>query len=175
MIDPSSYLTEETAKGGLPVTIRALRPDDRERMATAVRGLDAESIYLRLFSRGRELTDAAIDRIMRFDRDREIVLVATTESDTRIIGSGRYVLTHPGAAEVAFMVEEDFRGRGIAGTLLRHLARVATAQGIETFEADVLAQNRSMQSVFARTGWGVQSRREGDTVHLTMALPRDGQ
>ncbi len=173
MIDPRSYLTAETAKGGLSVTIRALRPDDRDRMAAAVRGLDPESIYLRLFSRGRELTESAIDRIMRFDPEREVVLVATTDDDTRVIGSARYVVAAPGTAEVAFVVDEDFRGQGIAGHLLRHLARVASAQGIGTFEADVLARNRAMQAVFARAGWAVQSRRQGDSVHLTMALPRD--
>jgi RimJ/RimL family protein N-acetyltransferase len=44
-------------------------------------------------------------------------------------------------------------------------------QGIETFEADVLAENKAMQSVFARSGWKVQSQRDGGTVHLTMSLP----
>ena len=69
------------------------------------------------------------------------------------------------------MVEEDFHGRGIASLLLRHLARVARVQGIETFEADVLAENKAMQSVFARSGWKVQSQRDGGTVHLTVSLP----
>ena len=118
MIDPRSYLTEETAKGGLPVTIRALRPDDRERMATAVRGLDPESIYLRLFSRGRELTEAAIDRIMRFDPEREVVLVATTGDHTRIIGSGRYILTHPGIPTVYYPHVYDFGLRDAIAVLM---------------------------------------------------------
>ena len=88
-----------------------------------------------------------------------------------MIGSARYVVGKPNFAEVAFMVEEDFHGRGIASLLLRHLARVARVQGIETFEADVLAENKAMQSVFARSGWNVQSQRDGGTVHLTMSLP----
>ncbi|HTP98715.1 MAG TPA: GNAT family N-acetyltransferase, partial [Casimicrobiaceae bacterium] len=78
MTDPRDYAAVETLKGGLTVTIRALRPDDRERMAQAVRGLDRESIYFRLFSYRKELTQAALDRIMRFDPDSEVVLVATT-------------------------------------------------------------------------------------------------
>ena len=56
------YAVAETTKGGLHVTIRALRDEDREKVAAAVRGLDQESIYLRLFSHRRELTDAALDR-----------------------------------------------------------------------------------------------------------------
>ena len=173
MADARDYVASETLRNGLPVTVRALRPDDRDRVAEAVPGLDRDSIYLRLFSYRNELTDAALDRIMRFDPASEVVLLATVgaAAGERVIGSARYVAAKPGVAEVAFMVEEDFHGRGIASLLLRHLARVARVQGIETFEADVLAENKAMQSVFARSGWKVQSQRDGGTVHLTMSLP----
>jgi GNAT superfamily N-acetyltransferase len=173
MIDPREYIAKETLKGGLEVTIRALRSDDRERMAKAVRALDRDSIYFRLFSYRKELTEAGLDRIMRFDPDREIVLLATVgEHDAEIVvGSGRYVVTQPGTAEVAFMVEEDYHGRGIASRLLRHLATVARDRGIATFEADVLAENAAMRTVFERTGWPTKTRREGGVVHLALTLP----
>ena len=77
MRDLRDYAVAETTKGGLHVTIRALRDEDREKVAAAVRGLDHASIYLRLFSHRRELTDAALDRIMRFDPASEVVLLAT--------------------------------------------------------------------------------------------------
>jgi RimJ/RimL family protein N-acetyltransferase len=173
MIDARDYVATETLKGGLTATVRALRADDRERVARAVRGLDRESIYYRLFSYRSDLTDAALDRIMRFDPDREVVLVVTCgtgEAET-VIGSGRYVVGAPGTAEVAFVVEEDYQGRGIARCLLRHLAKVARANGIAAFEADVLADNKSMQAVFARCGWPMRTRREGDAVHVELALP----
>ncbi len=173
MTDPRNYATTQTTKRGLRLTIRALQQDDRERVAAAIRGLDRESIYLRLFSYRSELTDAALDRVMRFDPATEIVLLATVRGDReeRVIGSARYVVTAPGVAEVAFMVEEDYHGQGIAGVLLRNLARVARGQGIQTFEADVLAENKAMQAVFARTGWIARTRRDGDSVHLAMSLP----
>src|SRR4029079_18529167 len=120
--DARDYVASETLRNGLQVTVRALRPDDRDRVAAAVRGLDRESIYLRLFSYRNELTDAALDRIMRFDTTSEVVLLVVT-GDERGIGSGRYVATSRDSAEVAFMVEEDFHGQGIASRLLRHLAQ----------------------------------------------------
>jgi GNAT superfamily N-acetyltransferase len=168
--DARDYVASETLRNGLAVTIRALRPDDRERVAAAVGGLDRESIYYRLFSYRNELTEAGLDRLMRFDAQREVVLLVVT-ADGTVIGSGRYVVTRPGAAEVAFMVEEDYHGQGIASRLLRHLARVAAAQGIVSFEADVLAVNKPMLAVFARPGWPMIKAREGDAVHVTLALP----
>jgi len=107
---------------------------------------------------------------MRFDPAREVVLLVVT-ADEKVIGSGRYVVAPPDSAEVAFVVEEDYHGQGIASLLVRHLANVAAAQGIRTFEADVLAENKAMLAVFARTGWPVQARREGGVRHITLTLP----
>jgi len=173
VIDAGHYVAAESLKGGLSATVRALRPDDRERVARAVRGLDRDSVYYRLFSYRKELTEAGLDRIMHFDPQSEVVLLMTVGDgeDERIIGSGRYVVTAPATAEVAFMVEEDYHGRGIASRLLRHLATVARECGLSTFEADVLADNKGMRAVFEHCGWPIQTRRTGDAVHVTLALP----
>jgi GNAT superfamily N-acetyltransferase len=172
-IAPTEYVAAETLNNGVAVTVRALRPDDRDKVADAVRGLGRESIYYRLFSHRSELTEAGLDRIMRFDPEREVVLIVTRGSgaEEMVIGSARYVVLSPESADVAFMVEEDFHGQGIASRLLRHLATVARDQGITTFEADVLADNRAMRGVFTRTGWPMQTRREGGAVHLALTLP----
>ncbi len=176
MSDPRDFAATETLRNGVAVTIRALRPDDRERMATAVRNLDRESIYTRLFTYRTELTEAGLDRIMRFDPDAEVALVVTTGAgaDEAIVGAGRYVVSRGHgagrAAEVAFMVEEDFHGLGIAGRVLRHLAAIARDQGIATFEAEVLPGNKAMQAVFARSGLPMRTRREDGVVQVTLAL-----
>ena len=178
MTDPRAYAGLEVLKDGRTVTVRALRESDREKIATAVRRLDRESIYLRLFSYRNDLTEAGLDRLMQFDPKREVSLLVTIgkNADERVIGSGRYVLLDtPSArrtAEVAFVVDGDFRGQGIASRLLRHLAVVARDNGIEVFEADVLATNGPMLGVFARTGWEMQSRRDGGSVHVTLELPK---
>ncbi len=165
-----------TLRNGVEATIRLLRPDDRGRMAAAVRGLGAETIYTRLFSHRTELTEAGLDRIMRFDPDREAVLVVTidTGGGEAIIGAGRYVLasTRPAAvsAEIAFTVEEDYHGQGVAGRLLQTLAAVARERGIGRFEADVLSGNPSMLRVFERSGLPMRRRAEGGVVHVELDL-----
>ncbi len=176
MTDPRDFLVSATLRNGLAVTIRALRADDRERIAEAVRQLDRQSIYTRLFTYRSELTQAGLDRIMRFDPEREVALVVTVGAGAqeKVIGSGRYVVSgpegKPRAAEVAFMVEEDYHGLGIAGRLLRHLAEIARAKGILAFEADVLSENRAMLAVFARSGLPMRTRREGGEVHVVLTL-----
>lgn len=161
---------------GLIAHIRPLRPDDRERIAQAIRGLTPESIYTRLFSHRKGLTEAALDRVMQSDPVREVVLVATLPARTgeAIIGAARYVAPPAPAAldraDVAFVVEEDYQGQGLAGRLLGRLAEVARDRGIFRFEADVLIENSAMLRVFSRAGLVAQRTNEGDSVHLCLDL-----
>ena len=179
MSETSNLNFSETLRNGLAVTIRALRAADRERVAAAVKGLDRESIYTRLFSYRKELTEAGLDRIMTVDPDREVALLVTVgaDADENVIGSGRYVASdahgNERTAEVAFIVEEDYQGLGIASRILACLADIARARGITAFEADVLGENKSMLRVFARSGLPMQQRREGGVIHVTMSLKPD--
>ena len=136
--------------------------------------LSPEAIYMRLFAPKKELTEAGLKRLIEVDFEREVALVATigTGEQESVIGGGRYVRADKNgqAAEVAFMVDGRYQGQGIASRLLQHLAAIARGQGITRFEAEVLAENRPMLSVFARTGWPMERRREGGVVHVTLAL-----
>jgi GNAT superfamily N-acetyltransferase len=176
MSDPRDLSCTETLKNGIAVTIRALRTDDREKLARAFRLLDRESVYRRFFTFKNELTDADLDRITTFNTDREIALVVTVGAgaEETIIASGRYVAAgteSPGrTAEVAFIVEEDYHGLGIARRLLTHLATIARASGITTLEADVLADNTAMLTVFSKCGWPMQTRHDQGVVHVTLSL-----
>jgi RimJ/RimL family protein N-acetyltransferase len=161
-----------TLKNGTVVTLRPLHADDRQRLAAAIRGLDAQTIYTRLFSHRKELTEAGLDRAMRVDDEREVVIVATTGrgADEAIIGGGRYVVTGEGRAEIAFTVEEDYQGQGVAGRLFAALVDLARQRGITVFEAEVLSGNPSMLRVFERTGLPMRKRSEGGVVHLELTL-----
>jgi RimJ/RimL family protein N-acetyltransferase len=172
MTDAGFPPTAFTLKNGLAATLRPLRTDDRERMAKAVRGLDPQTIYTRLFSHRKELTEAGLDRIMRVDDAREVVILATTGSgaDEIIIGAARYIATGEGRAEIAFTVEEDYQGQGVAGRLFEALIDTARRRGIAVFEADVLAENPSMLRVFERTGLPLRKRSEAGVFHLELSL-----
>jgi GNAT superfamily N-acetyltransferase len=157
--------------GGDRIAIRATRPDDRERLVRAFHGLDHRSIYQRFFFHKRELSDEDLRRLTECDGARVAVLVATLGSGDHeaIVGLGQYA-RRGAAAQIAFAVEEDFQGRGIATRLLRRLLRIARDQGISQFEADVLAENRPMLRVFRRSGLPVDESEADGVVHLTLSL-----
>jgi RimJ/RimL family protein N-acetyltransferase len=171
---PAFPLTERL-RDGRSVTVRSLRPGDRDKVANAVRHLDRDSIYKRLFSYRTELTEAGLDRIMRVDTERDAMLLVTLGGvgDEVLIGSGRFIGAADATAEVAFVVEKDFQGQGLAGKLLKCLAAIARERGLTALTAEVLAENSAMLKVFAKSGLPMRTRREGGVVHVTMALGRD--
>ena len=179
--DPRQFSETITLRSGAPAIVRAIRPDDRERLQTAFRALDPESVYLRYFSYKAELTEADLDRLCNPDFRERVVLVVTQHSggddddDEIIVGSGGYV-AHAAAdgarvAEVAFTVEEDVHGQGISSKLLAVLAEMARADGIARFDAEVLSRNAAMLHVFEHSGLAMQAQPEEDgVVRLSLSL-----
>ena len=115
-------------------------------------------------------------RAVNVDFVGEVALVVTTDTvrGEAIIATARYIVREAPnterSAEVAFVVEEDYHGRGIASRLLAHLAALARGQNLKRFEADVLSQNSPMLAVFKRCGFPMRQRRDGGIVHLTLEL-----
>lgn len=180
MQDPARYEKTETLKNGTAVTIRAITPADKDRLSEAFHNLEAESIYTRFFHHKKTLTDAELEAATEVDFEKVVALVAAVgEGDEEvIIGSGRYVRfgdarSQP-SAEVSFAVEEDYHGQGLASRLLRHLAAIGREKGIFRFEAEVLAENKAMLTVFERSGLPVKKAYEGGSLHVTLSLTEDG-
>ena len=170
------YRRAETLVNGDAVTIRAVRPDDRERIVTAFRNLERETIYSRFFGFKEALSEEELARIAATDFVRDVLLVVTCgEHDCEvIIGAGSFgqvdAAGEASVAEVAFLVEEDYQGQGIAGRLLTHLTSIARDRGVMQFVAEVLADNRPMLAVFARSGLPMWRRQVGGVVKVELAL-----
>jgi GNAT superfamily N-acetyltransferase len=162
--------------GAGAISFRAVRPDDKQRIVKAFKGLERESVYRRFFTHRKELEDEELRRVTECDGASHAVLVATTGSGEHeaIVGMGSYVRSGA-AAEVAFAVEEDFQRRGIASRLLRELADLARAQGIERFEAEVLSENTPMLDVFRRSSLPMRTRHDHGVVHVTLLLQGTGK
>ena len=87
-----------------------------------------------------------------------------------IVAVGRYERTGgagaAGAAEVAFVVRDDHQRRGLGSILLEHLTAAARERGVGRFEAEVLAENRSMIRVFRDAGYQLRREFADGAVHL---------
>ncbi len=180
MLDAQNYCVEEKLKDGTAVTIRAIRPDDKKRFSQAFKNLERESVYTRFFLFKSDLTDQELKTATEVDFENTVALVVTIPSgpgEETIIAGGRYIMYGPGdlpRAEIAFTVEEDYQGQGIASSILRHLVHIAREKGVSRFESYVLAENTPMLTVFARSGLPMEEKLEEGAVHVSLSLVGGG-
>jgi acetyl coenzyme A synthetase (ADP forming)-like protein len=168
--DIAHYSAEEVLRDGGSIHVRALRPDDRERLLQHFKSLSQESIYHRFFGIKRTMTDDELVRLTQLDFVAHVGLVATLRDGggERFIGVARYIrVADPTHAEVSFAVLDDHQGRGIGSVLLDHLSRIARSSGIVELEADVLGDNNRMLEVFAKSGFKVRRSNSSGVIHVT--------
>ena len=165
------YAAEEVLRDGGSIHIRAICPDDRERLADHFHRLSERSVHLRFQGAKRDLTEAELDFFTRLDFVRHVGLVATLREGAteRIIGVGRYLASDEagGSAEIAFAVADEHQGRGIGTVLLDRLLGIAREHGIVEFHAQVLGGNDQMLEVFRHTGLRVTGTTDGGVVQVS--------
>ena len=107
----ADYFVQENLSDGSAITIRAIRPDDKERIVAAFRELEPRSIYTRFFYLKKELSDDELRRLTEIDYVDTVVLVATVKKQTHeiIIGLGRYAMNGR-SAEIAITVDGGLSG-----------------------------------------------------------------
>jgi RimJ/RimL family protein N-acetyltransferase len=170
---PAEYVVDVLLKDGSTIRLRPIRPDDDEAMIAAFYRLSERTIYFRFHHPVQHMTKDEVKHYTRVDYENTFALVAITGEppEEQIIGVGRYArLGDSDRAEVAFVVEDSHQGRGIATQLLDNLAAVARERGINTFEADVLAENRPMMEVLRESGFPVENKFEYGTFHVTFPI-----
>ncbi|VFU11114.1 GNAT family N-acetyltransferase [Methylocella tundrae] len=171
-----NYLAERTLKDGTIVAVRAVRPDDGPKIHKAFKGLSPDTVYSRFFGHKSDVSDAELSHITGVDFDRDVALLVTTGKgeDEMVIGGASYFAIDPAhplnSADLAFTVEEEYQGLGLASDLLRRLIEIARQKGVARLEADVLADNQPMLAVFRHADAPVRLRREDDIIHVTLAL-----
>jgi RimJ/RimL family protein N-acetyltransferase len=169
---PATYSVRERLRNGRPVTIRALRPDDETAMLAAVDHTDPESLRRRFFAPKRSFSKEEKAFFMHADFVNHVALVAEVDEGGKpvIVGGGRYIVAHPGGAEVAFVVVDSWQGQGIGGLLTRHLVELARAASLKQLEADVLPENTAMRKVLGKFGFQTARSLDPQVVHMILLL-----
>ncbi len=150
---PKKYEVDHEFSGQLPVHFRPIQPSDERMLKELFYSHTPATIYQRYFTQMKHLSHEMAQQLVSLDFRDAMAIVGEIkwEGTTRLIAVGRYY-RDPATrwAEVALVVQENFRRRGIANFLLRHLIAIAKEQGIVGFTADTLADNQAMLTTFQK-------------------------
>jgi RimJ/RimL family protein N-acetyltransferase len=171
-VELNKYSATETLRDGQPIEIRALSPADCHGMLDALDRMSDESIRRRFFGPKRRFSDDEVAYYTNVDFTNHVALVAVLEEGGRavIAGGARYIVSKPGAAEVAFAVDDAHQGQGIGALLMKHLAGIARRAGLQELYAEVLPHNTAMLKVFEKSGHRMSTKRDQGVVHVTLQV-----
>ncbi len=158
---PADITISHTFKNELRVEFRAIKPSDVEDMRRLFYRFSDTAVYYRYFSPIKTMPHAKMQEYVNVDFGRCLSIVGLVKEmgEGRIIAEARFVRDlHRPYAEVAFVVDEAYQGRGIATFMLKMLIRLAKERGLSGFTAEVLSSNKSMLKVFEKGGLPVEAR-----------------
>ncbi|MCM3872004.1 MAG: GNAT family N-acetyltransferase [Pyrinomonadaceae bacterium] len=168
--DGRAYLTHRDGdvvlRDGSTVRIRVMRPADEPRLLALLQSLSDESRWLRFYSSASGSALAA-EAHREANLDHTFGLLAFSGAEERVIGHAFYAVIDDSHAEVAFTIANDFQARGLGSILLGQLAEVAAANGIQVFEAEVVAANHAMLHVFRASGFPLEVDATAGQLHVT--------
>jgi RimJ/RimL family protein N-acetyltransferase len=168
----ASYSTSEVLRNGRCIEIRALRLEDKDDLLAAVRRAGSQSMFRRFFAAKRDFSNQEVAFFLNINFVTHVALIAVAEEGGRpaIVGGGRYIISDPGKAEVAFVIIDEYQGQGIGSILLRHLTAIARNADVKEFTAEILPENRPMLKVFEKSGLDFTTTREPGVVHMVLRL-----
>lgn len=153
-------------RDGSTVRVRVMRPADEPGLLALLQSLSEESRWLRFYSSASG-SALATEARREATLDQTFGLLALSGAEERVVGHAFYVVVDEHRAEVAFTIANDFQGRGLGTMLLGQLAEVAAANGIQTFEAEVVAANHKMLHVFRASGFPIEVNATAGQLHVT--------
>jgi acetyl coenzyme A synthetase (ADP forming)-like protein len=161
---PIQYEADIVLRDGSTVHVRPVRSDDEAGIRAFLHGLSRESIGFRFF--GAPDLEWVTSWSLDVDYADRFALVAEHGEPGRIISHASYIRIDAERAEVAFMVSDDWQGRGISTIMLAQLAEIAEDHGISTFTAEVLPVNHRMIDVFRQSGFPIDTRSTRDAIEI---------
>jgi CRP-like cAMP-binding protein len=146
--------------------LRPVLPGDTERAAHPSVEFSEETLYRRFMST-RAPNPNLLHYLFHVDYVDHFVWVLVDGLDGPVVADARFVrdVDDAAVAEIAFIVGDDYQGRGIGSFLMDALIIAARVCGVQRFTARLLAENGPMRAILDR--YDVEWEREEPGVVIT--------
>lgn len=164
-------------KGG-EVRLRTVRPDDKVLLVEGFARLSERSRFQRFHGAKSALSERDLRYFTEVDGVDHVAIGALArEGDREVgVGVGRFIrlAEDPEVAEAAVAVLDDWQGRGLGRTILRHLVQAALERGIRRFQCEVLVENAPMRALFKEISAETEEHPDGPAVTMVVPLTAAG-
>lgn len=170
---PREFERELPPLDGKKVLLRPSRLTDEHKVMDLFYGLSEETIYKRFLGRYKA-SRRGTQQLLDVDYDETFAIVVEVQAEgheSELVGVAQY-FADPAtrSAEVAFMVHDDWQGKGLGTALFEHIMWIAGERRIASLHAECFVSNRAMVRVFHKPGLPVECKAHGQTYRLQMKL-----
>jgi len=165
----------DSLKDGTEIFFRPIKPTDEPALSEMLYSLSEESVHTRYMTRTVAFPHRDIQQLTNIDYKNNLAIVGVVPgvSGEEIVAIAQYFLDpKTQAAEVAFLVQDEWQQKGIGTFLLDYITKIAKQRGVQRFYARVLPSNRPMLAVFHNSGYKVNTEFDGDVYSITYDLTK---
>lgn len=173
---PDELERYDTLRDGTQIFFRPVKPTDEPALAEMLYSLSTDSVRARYFTHTMTFPHKHVQQLTNVDYELNLAIVGVVPgaNGDEIVAIGQYFLDPQGqAAEVAFIVHDEWQARGMGTFLLLYLGQIARQRGVKRFYAKVLPSNRPMLTVFHNSGYSVQTEFDGNSYSVSFELQED--
>ena len=164
-------LTAPTLPDGQTLFLRPVQPEDAGQLVSFFGRLSAETRHLRFFSyRQIGLAEAQAMATVDHQHSEGVVACLGAEPGAEIVGVASYDQTRPGAAEIAFTIEDRYQGRGLGRHLRDWIIAAARARGFTQLHGEALVANGPMLRLVGASGYPCRLRHDLGNCEFTLTL-----
>ncbi|HUU19065.1 MAG TPA: GNAT family N-acetyltransferase [Sedimentisphaerales bacterium] len=163
----------DTLKDGTEIFFRPIKPTDEPLLSEMLYSLSEKSVQTRYMARTVSFPHSDIQRLTNIDYKNDLAIVGCVPgvSGEEIVAIAQYFLDpKTQAAEVAFVVQDEWQQKGMGTFLLDFITQIAKLRGVKQFYATVLPSNKPMLAIFHNSGYKVNTEFDGDAYHISYDL-----
>jgi GNAT superfamily N-acetyltransferase len=162
-----------TLRDGRSVLVRPARTGDASILQDLFYRMPPEDVFTRFFRHLTSLPLKTAEHMTSVSFDNEVTLLAV-EGDwgsERVVGTVSYYRDPTsGRADVAFMVDPEWKGVGLGTALRDVIVDVARRRGVVALTADVLVENAAMLRLFRTSGLDVEAHTSQGVSEIVLTL-----
>jgi acyl-CoA hydrolase/RimJ/RimL family protein N-acetyltransferase len=176
VVYPAELEKSQTLKDGTEILFRPVKPTDEKALSQMLYSLSPSSVRTRYMTQTMRFPHKDLQKLANIDYQQNLAIVGTVPSVSgeQIVAIAQYFLDPKTlAAEVAFVVQDEWQQKGMGSLLLDYLAHIAIQRGLKKFYAKVLPVNKAMLAVFYNSGFEIHTEFDGDVYNIAYDLIKE--
>ena len=145
-------------RSGFEFNVRSVEPSDETALAGFFDNVTSDDIRFRFLSPVKKVGDAMLKQLVDVDHDGTEDYLAFAEGSDKIIASAEIAGdAKKETAEVAIVIHQDYKGRGMGWTLLEYVVQQAKHKGFKKLQSIESRQNHQVIELEREMGFRASS------------------